>query len=114
MQDYWVVSILIVSIGLVLGACVAAIKAYLESNYSASPLGRFNKHFYISITVFSCILVYCLLPNQLLQFATSNIALQRLFLLQDYVFFAIMILAAIQSFRLISNTFFAHIKRIEK
>ncbi len=114
MQDYWVVSILIASIGLVLGACVAAIKGYLESNYSASPLGRFNKHFYISITVFSCILVYYLLPNQLLQFTTSNLVLQRLFLLQDFAFFAIMTLAAIQSFRLVSRTFFAHIKMIEK
>jgi hypothetical protein len=101
MQDYWVVSILIAFIGLILGACVAAIKAYLEFNYSASPFGRFNKHFYISITVFSCILVYYLFPNQLLQFTTSNVFLQRIFLLQDFVFFAIMTLAAIQSFRLV-------------
>lgn len=114
MQDYWVVSILIASIGLVLGSCVAAIKAYLESNYSSSPLGRINEYFYILITVFSCILVYYLLPNQLLQFTTSNLVLQRLFLLQDITFFAIMALAAIQGFRLISSTFFDQIKMIEK
>ncbi|KOO56792.1 hypothetical protein WH43_18175 [Rheinheimera sp. KL1] len=113
MWEYWVVPILIACIGFVIGACTAAIKAYLSSNFPGSTVGKLSNNWYvILISVFS-ILVYGQMPMLLLEFTTSDTMLQRMFLLQDIVLCTIMVLSAIQGFKVTSSVCFDHLRVIK-
>jgi hypothetical protein len=108
MWEYSVVPILIACIGLVLGACIAAIKAYLSSNFSSFLVGKISNSWYILLISVLSLLVYSQMPMLLLEFTTSDTILKKLFLLQDIILCTILSLSAIQGFKVTGNVCFAH------
>lgn len=113
MWEYSVVPILIACIGLVIGACIAAIKAYLSSNFPGSIVGKLSNSWYVILISVLSLLVYSQMPMLLLEFTTSDTTLKKLFLLQDIVLCTITALSAIQGFKVTSSVCFAHLRVIK-